>query len=206
MDCSRQEAKRKAKQFAIGGLRSVAKRKRRRSDIRVKAGRLGKQRGNTHERNTAKWLSEWWGGEFRRTPMSGGFDVSKIFDVMPMNKRAANFPCGVECKANSSIVLETLFRCNRSSSLFDDFWEQVRNATKKYKKKMHKQLIPMLVFTRPRFPTFLALPVYFPVIPKMVVVLGGDKVFVYEQKQFSRNIGRKEFYLTCKKKIARMNK
>jgi hypothetical protein len=179
---------------------------KKKNTVRSRAGRLGKGRGRNFEAQTAKWLKAWWGGEFRRTPMSGGWDITKIFDVMPMNEKAARFPCGVECKSNSSIDIENFFRFSRKASLIDDFWKQVTGNVKRYKKHTGKALVPMLLFTKPYYPVFIVIPFNLPLLPKLVMKIAGQRVFIYEQKALTETISRSHFSRLCRQKWFRKQK
>lgn len=83
----------------------------------------GKAKGSKNERSVAKWLTEWTGEEFNRTPMSGGLrwlDASRIAGdvVAPVDSK---FPFCIEAKSYKMIEVKSKLRSN---SIIFTFWRQ----------------------------------------------------------------------------------
>lgn len=109
----------------------------------------GRQKGATAERKLAKLFSAWWGSEFTRTPMSGGFATARFRedwnaqgDLVTPDK---GFPFCVESKKVEGWTLEQLLTSNKT--LVHKWWEQtVRESG--------SNLTPLLVFTKNRAPLY----------------------------------------------------
>lgn len=110
-----------------------------------------KAKGNKHEREVAKLLSEWSGKEWHRTPMSGALhwkgDKRVISDIVP--PADLDFPFSIECKNvqypwEFNTILE-------GTSTFWKHWEQC------YMDAEREDLFPMLVFTKNYRETFVAI-------------------------------------------------
>jgi hypothetical protein len=108
-----------------------------------------KNKGNRAERAVAKLFREWWGGDFARTPQSGGFRTQKFRQdwnaegdlVTPDDE----FPFSVECKWQESWHMEQLLK----SEVCDPWhwWKQTREQTGEDK-------ISLLIFTRNHQPWY----------------------------------------------------
>jgi len=92
-----------------------------------------KSKGNKFERDMAKVLSEWWGEEFRRTPLSGGWgEACTTGDIVSVSPKST-FPFSVECKRNEAFKFNTFFQDN-NTALFNSWWKQCCLDAKKAKK------------------------------------------------------------------------
>lgn len=115
-------------------------------------GRMSKQKGSSYELETAKMLTEWWGGgNFSRVPASGGLhwadDQRVAGDIIPPPK--ADFPFVIECKKREEWTIEHI--------LLDigqprEWWSQVVTDARRVK------LVPLLMFSRNRAKNFIMLP------------------------------------------------
>lgn len=113
--------------------------------VRVAAGKKSKRKGSTFERGVAKELAAWWGGEFTRTPSSGGWGKSKFAregfnasgDIVTSE---ADFPFCIECKAQEGWTLEHLLTCTDTCQTAKH-WKQAVDETPPGK-------IPLLIFTK----------------------------------------------------------
>lgn len=112
----------------------------------------GRLKGNAQERKVAKAFSKWWGTEFTRTPMSGGFatktfreDWNAVGDLVTPD---TTFPFCVESKKVEGWHLEQLL--TSPSCLWYSWWKQTLDETPDTK-------WPLLVFTRNRQPLFYAI-------------------------------------------------
>ena len=90
------------------------------------------QKGKRNERQLAKTLSAWWGGEFHRTPSSGAFFTQhKQTQLDPVRGDLvcpADFPFTVETKSYKVIDLYDLIRNGKKSEIYQ-WWEQACNET-----------------------------------------------------------------------------
>ena len=110
----------------------------------------GRNKGATAERKLAKLFAAWWGSDFARTPLSGGFATAKFRedwnacgDLVTPDK---SFPFCVESKKVEGWTLEQMLTSNKT--LIHKWWEQVVNETPPGK-------IPMLVFTKNHAPLYV---------------------------------------------------
>lgn len=100
-----------------------------------------KNKGSSYELKIAKLLSEWWGEEFHRTPMSGGLhwkeDNRVAGDIVtPPN---SIFPFSIECKKRESWKLDDLLKTNTE---IDSYWYQCVRDARAVKLK------PMVIFSK----------------------------------------------------------
>lgn len=109
----------------------------------------GRQKGNTAERKLAKLFSTWWGSEFTRTPMSGGFATAKFRedwnaagDLVTPDR---TFPFCVESKKVEKWTLEQMLSSDRTQ--IHAWWAQTQKETPEGK-------IPLLVFTKNHAPLY----------------------------------------------------
>jgi len=109
----------------------------------------GRKKGQTAERKLAKLFSVWWGADFARTPLSGGFATAKFRedwnacgDLVTPDK---SFPFCVESKKVEGWTLEQMLTSDKT--LMHKWWEQTLTETPKGK-------IPLLVFTKNHAPLY----------------------------------------------------
>lgn len=109
----------------------------------------GRKKGQTAERKLAKLFSDWWGSEFARTPLSGGFATAKFRedwnaagDLVTPDK---SFPFCVESKKVEGWTLEQMLTSDKT--LIHKWWEQTVKETPDGR-------IPLLVFTKNRAPLY----------------------------------------------------
>lgn len=118
----------------------------------AKQGSGARNKGSKFERDTAKYLSEWWGYEFHRTPGSGSLHWSSSNNVAGdiVTPLEANFPYVVECKDhNDEWTLESVVLNQRN---IKHWWNQVVDDA------LSVGRVPMLIFKRNRSSTFIMLP------------------------------------------------
>jgi hypothetical protein len=110
----------------------------------------GRQKGQTAERKLAKVFATWWGSEFARTPLSGGFATPKFRDdwdaAGDLVTPDKTFPFCVESKKVEGWILDQLLTSDKTK--MNSWWHQTRSETAAGK-------VPMLVFTKNRAPTFV---------------------------------------------------
>lgn len=109
----------------------------------------GRKKGQTAERKLAKLFAEWWGSDFARTPLSGGFATAKFRedwnacgDLVTPDK---TFPFCVESKKVEGWTLEQMLTSDKT--LMHKWWEQCVGETPEGK-------IPLLVFTKNHAPLY----------------------------------------------------
>lgn len=113
----------------------------------------GRNKGATFERKIAKQVSVWTGVEFKRTPMSGGWNKSG--DITPKDPKAMiDFPFSIECKNQECWSVPAFFGCRKwknAPKAISAWWKQCEDDSVKHKK------IPVLVFTQSNQPVFCML-------------------------------------------------
>ena len=135
-----------------------------------------RQKGFNYERYIAEKFSKPFNMEFRRIPLSGGWDKEYISgDIMCMEDK--NFPFSIECKRNEAIDFMPIFKNFEKSAIFS-FWKQCEEDAKVCKKENN---IPLLVFAKNYTPDF--------VMFKEKICLGN---FVISGNEFSRKIWIRE--------------
>lgn len=109
----------------------------------------GRKKGQTAERKLAKLFSTWWGSDFARTPLSGGFATAKFRedwnacgDLVTPDK---TFPFCVESKKVEGWTLEQMLTSQKTH--IHKWWEQTVQETPEGK-------IPLLVFTKNHAPLY----------------------------------------------------
>lgn len=109
----------------------------------------GRKKGQTAERKLAKMFSAWWGSEFTRTPLSGGFATAKFRedwnacgDLVTPDK---SFPFCVESKKVEGWTLEQMLMSDKTH--MHKWWEQTVTETPQGK-------LPLLVFTKNHAPLY----------------------------------------------------
>lgn len=110
-----------------------------------KKGVNGRKKGQAAERKLAKLFAQWWGAEFARTPLSGGFATAKFREDWNASGDLVTpdptFPFTVESKKVEGWHLEQILYSNKT--LIHKWWEQTVRETPEGK-------ISLLVFTRNR--------------------------------------------------------
>lgn len=110
----------------------------------------GRKKGQTAERKLAKQFSAWWGSDFARTPLSGGFATPKFRDdwdaAGDLVTPDKTFPFCVESKKVEGWTLDQLLSSDKTK--IHAWWDQTVGETATGK-------VPMLVFTKNRAPTFV---------------------------------------------------
>ena len=111
----------------------------------------GRPKGQKFERDIAKLLTVWTGVEFRRTPMSGGWN--KTGDITPKNpEMMEKFPFSIECKNHENWSLGKLLGATRYEELpapIRKFWGQAVSDAEESGK------IPILIFKQLNCPPLL---------------------------------------------------
>lgn len=112
----------------------------------------GREKGNRAERALAKAFSKWWGSEFTRTPMSGGFATKKFRgdwnaegDLVTPD---GTFPFTVESKHAEGWNFEQLLTSHKT--MLHAWWAQTLRETPDGK-------IPLLVFRKNRLQPMICL-------------------------------------------------
>lgn len=164
---------------------------------RVKAGKKSRRKGSSNELAIAKLFKDWWGGEWARTPSSGGWatkDVREGFrtcgDVITT---ATDFPFCIEAKKQEGWHLEQLLTADKS--LLYQWWDQAVEETP-------DDMLPMLVFNRNHVERLVMLDVTtlrpsslsFPHLilrgtrlGESLVIFRLSDLFEYDPSVFSRN-------------------
>ena len=127
------------------------------------------KKGKRGEREVAKLFSEWWGGEFSRTPDSGAFMTTHTKAVIESGNdlsgdliTPADFPFNVEVKLRKEIDLWEIVRTptlNKDEALLKDnliTWWYQSEYDASYSKK-----IPMVIMKENRKQWYFALPLKF---------------------------------------------
>lgn len=100
-----------------------------------------KRKGSKFEREVAKWLTNWTGFNFQRTPYSGANHLSRDLasDIMCSDERHAHrCKISVECKSYRDIKFEHVLLGTKGSEI-EKFWAQAyRDANRSHR-------IPILI-------------------------------------------------------------
>lgn len=108
-----------------------------------------KDKGQRGEREVARLVGEWWGADFARTPMSGGFRTKKFRE--DWNAEAdlvtpdEDFPFAVEVKWHEGWTLDKLLTAPKTEIW--EWWQQALGQTSEGK-------IALLVFRRNHMPWY----------------------------------------------------
>lgn len=88
-----------------------------------------RDKGNEWERQVAKDLSEAWGIDLRRTPLSGGWSKGEASDILPSD-RGKTFLFSIEIKHNASsgVDLWGMMRGGEGEFLRGHFEQATRSA------------------------------------------------------------------------------
>lgn len=100
-----------------------------------------KRKGSKFEREVAKWLTEWSGFKFQRTPYSGANHLSRDLasDIMCADERHAHrCKISVECKSYKEIKFEHVLLGTKGSEI-EKFWKQAKRDADRSKK------VPILI-------------------------------------------------------------
>lgn len=107
-----------------------------------------KAKGSSYELKVAKILSQWWGEEFHRTPMSGGLhwkaDNRVAGDIV--TPPDSLFPFSVECKKREEFTFEQILK---GTGDVEKWWKQCIGDCKRVSMK------PMLIFSKNFAPNYL---------------------------------------------------
>lgn len=111
----------------------------------------GRGKGARGERQVAKEFASWWGSDFARTPMSGGFHTRKFRqewnaegDLVTPDE---SFPFSIECKWHEGWTLDKLITASDKCEIWS-WWQQALDQAENINK------IPMLVFKRNNMPWY----------------------------------------------------
>jgi hypothetical protein len=125
---------------------------------RKHSGKSSKTKGRGFESEVARLFTNWAGSQFRRVPLSGGWQggvvTGDIFLVAEYLASCAfggprpRFPFSLECKKQESWDFAQLFKGDTNCPLFT-WWEQTKRGAKVTGK------LPALVFTRNYLPIFV---------------------------------------------------
>ncbi|AIW03501.1 RusA-like Holliday junction resolvase [Bacillus phage Moonbeam] len=114
-------------------------------------GRGAKQKGSSYELKVAKFMTGWWGGNFNRTPGSGGMrwgtDQSIAGDIVP--PKGMIFPFVIECKKHEGWVMDNVLL---NTGKPREWFSQVVTDARRVKRT------PLLIFSRNRAKDFVMLP------------------------------------------------
>lgn len=118
-----------------------------------KRGINGRDKGQRGERAVGTLLSTWWGSDFARTPMSGGFRNAEFREEWNAEGDLVTpdetFPFSVEVKWHEDWTLDQLITAPKSEIW--SWWEQTDRQTPAGK-------IPLLVFKRNHMPWYYMIP------------------------------------------------
>jgi len=125
----------------------------------IMPGRKSRNKGRNFELDVAKLFTAWAGSEFRRVPLSGGWQSSKVVtgDIFLVAEYEAasigdeprvRFPFSVECKKQEGWDFAQLFSDSEKCPL-RLFWAQATSDARKLKK------LPVIIFSRNYLPIFI---------------------------------------------------
>jgi len=120
----------------------------------LKKRKNSRAKGHRQERVLVKKFTEWWGGEFFRTPGSGAFatrgfvgaNISFAGDIVTKDK---DFPFCIESKNEEGWELSQLLTAPKNK--IQKWWNQALS-------ECPKGSIPLLVFTKNHTPEFFMMP------------------------------------------------
>lgn len=107
----------------------------------------GRTKGARNERELAKVFTEWWGEQFVRTPLSGGWAKGKksVSGDLVSKEDNTKFPFSLEAKCVEGWTFDVLWN---PGSLIFKWWEQCLEDA------LNAGKIPLLVFKRNLKPWF----------------------------------------------------
>lgn len=169
-----------------------------------------KRKGNKFELAISKWLTQWTGYKFQRTPYSGAnhFNRELASDIMCADPKH-QFRCkiSVECKCYKDIKFEHVLLGNKGSEI-NKFWAQASRDANRAKK------VPLLFMrynSMPKNEFFFvisaqfALPFYKLMSePHLSITLGndeGDILLVFMASKVLKNVSYKELHKEIKKTL-----
>jgi hypothetical protein len=170
-----------------------------------------KKKGNRFELKVSKWLTEWTGYKFQRTPYSGANHINKELasDIMCSDpKHQHRCRISVECKSYKEIKFEHVLLGNKGSDI-NRFWEQAKGDAQRSNK------VPILCMrynSMPRDDFFFVVSskmadILKPVskkAPYMVLGLGnGDNLIVFMASKIMKEVSYKEFHKLAKKTLSK---
>ena len=121
---------------------------------RSRAGKKAKRKGGTFERKIAKYLSEFWGASFHRTPASGGSPLKGDFNMAgDLCTSDEDWMFHVECKNQEALAGFHTILTSKKSAVWK-WWDQASS-------ECPEDQVPLLIFTKNRIPEFCMLPNYF---------------------------------------------
>ena len=89
-----------------------------------KIGRSNVNRAKAHERQVAKWLTEWSGVEFRRRRVTGRDHATTVIDgTADVICTRPDFKYAVECKSGAGFSLDAVM-AGGGKTKFDQWWNQ----------------------------------------------------------------------------------
>jgi hypothetical protein len=110
-------------------------------------------KGASFERKIAGYLSDWWGFQFRRVPLSGGYDKRFVVGDLWIADGAASiedirgFPFSIEAKNREAWNWDCLFGYGNKGLV--GYWKQAQDDARCLDK------IPLLIITRNRAPIYV---------------------------------------------------
>lgn len=114
-------------------------------------GKHSKTKGSGYELKIAKFMSNWWGGNFSRVPASGGLqwgsDQRVAGDIVP--PAGLNFPFVIECKKREEWTFDHILLDIGQPK---EWWAQVVRDARRISK------VPLLIFSRNRQKDFVMIP------------------------------------------------
>jgi len=142
-----------------------------------KAGKRSKRRGATYERHICVKLSEWWGSEIRRTPMSGGWQKTVISGDVAATEH--DFPFSVECKNQEGWEFTELLTAK--TPCFCEWWAQCKIDNS----KLTIPKMPLLVFSKNNSPDYCILTArdwdsMKTAIPIRTLVMGAVTIMLFD--------------------------
>ena len=169
-----------------------------------------KRKGNKFELAISKWLTQWTGYKFQRTPYSGAnhFNRELASDIMCADPKH-QFRCkiSVECKSYKDIKFEHILLGNKGSEI-NKFWAQASRDAKRVGKA---PILCMRYNAMPKNEFFFvisaeyALPFYKLMSePHFSITLGDDEgslLLVFMASKVLANVSYKELHKIIKERL-----
>lgn len=169
-----------------------------------------KRKGNKFELAISKWLTQWTGYKFQRTPYSGAnhFNRELASDIMCADPKH-QFRCkiSVECKSYKDIKFEHILLGNKGSEI-NKFWAQ---ASRDAKRAGKAPILCMRYNAMPKNEFFFvisaeyALPFYKLMSePHFSITLGDDEgslLLVFMASKVLANVSYKELHKIIKERL-----
>lgn len=118
-------------------------------------GKMSLNKGQNFERQVAKIFSDWSGVKLVRTPLSGAWEGCEV-DIWPENPEVY-WPLAIECKKAESWNMDQVME---GVGPVYDWLKQAEQQAKEWGDRTGKTRIPVLVFSRNRRPTYVAIPTW----------------------------------------------